>query len=92
MKTNEINKRINEVRLQSGYNLGWKLFKYKNSRIVKSIVQNISELNNKDLWAKGLYKGFDDAHSKSSDKQKRLSELDVIFKDREKENEKDLER
>lgn len=96
MKTNEVNEKIDQVKFRSGYNIGWRLFKYQNSKVVKAMLQNISELNKDDPWAIGLANGFEAGRSKDPSKRTRLNELDVIF-DKDKENQKekgkeDLER
>ncbi len=95
MKDNEINEKLDQVQYCSGFNLGAKLFKYHNSKIVKDILQSISELNKDDQWAIGLANGFEKARSMAPDKVQRLNELDLIFdknKEAEKEQDKDLER
>ncbi len=91
MKANAVNDKIKEVQICSGYNLGHKLFKYQNSKVVKAMLQHISELNNEDPWAKGLAQGFEDARSKKPNEINRINELDIIFKKQAKEKENELE-
>ena len=89
MDKKEIANKIKEVELCSGFNLGVKMSKYKNSKVIKAMVQNLSELNKNDPWAIGLLKGYEKNLSKSPDKkQKRMSELDIIFKEKEATKEK----
>ncbi len=92
MKTNELTEKISQVKFRNGYNLGWRLAKYQNSKVVKAMLQNIAELNTEDQWAIGLANGFEAARSKDPSKRVRLNELDVIFdKDKENQKEKDKE-
>ncbi len=96
MKLNEIEEKMNQVQFRSGYNTGRRLFKYRNSKVVKAMLQNIASLNIEDHYTLGLAAGYEAARSKDPSKRTRLNELDVIF-DKSKENEKekgkeDLER
>ena len=95
MKANEVKEKLDQVKFRSGYNTGWKLFKYHNSKVVKALLQNIAEMNQDDQFAVGLANGFEAARSKDPSKRNRLNELDVIFdkdKGQQKEQGKDLER
>ena len=95
MKTNDIDDKIKQVQYRNGFNLGARLFKYQNSKIVKTMLQHISELNKDDTWAVGLANGFEEARSMAPNKIQRLNELDLIFdknKENEKDQDKDLER
>lgn len=83
MENLEIEKKIREVEMQSGFNLGIRLKKYKNSKVVKSILQNISENNKNSQWALGLIEGYKEERSKSN--ENRLNELDIIFDKKSKE-------
>ena len=93
MKAQEINEKLEQVKFRSGYNIGWRLFKYQNSKVVKALMQNIAEQNKEDQFAIGLANGFEAGRSKDPSKRNRLNELDVIFdKENQKELGKDLER
>ena len=80
------------IKYSNSYNLGWRFSKYEHSTRMISVIKNIARYNKGDSFAEGLLQGFVAGLSKSTDKDKRMSELDFIFSNKEKENDKDLER
>jgi len=92
MENQENFKLFDLIKYRNSYNLGWRFSKYEHSKRMISVIQNIARYNKGDSFAEGLLQGFEAGRSKSSDKDKRMSELDFIFSNKEKENDKDLER
>ena len=92
METQENFKMVDLIKYSNAYNLGWRFSKYENSKQMTTVIKNLARYNKGDSFCEGLLNGFDAGRTKNPDKQKRMSELDIIFKEREKENEKDLER
>lgn len=90
---NKNQKIIEETMKRSAYNIGDSLRKYKNSQVVKDILE-YAESNKDDTYCQWLTKGFERAHYKEADhKIYRFNELGAIFKEKsEKQQENDLER
>ena len=92
MENQENFKLLDLIKYSNSYNLGWRFSKYEHSTRMISVIKNIARYNKGDSFAEGLLQGFEAGRSKSTDKDKRMSELDFIFSNKEKENDKDLER
>ena len=92
MKTQENFKMVDLMKYTNAFNLGWRFSRYEKSNRMIEVIKNIHAHNKGDSFCEGLLNGFDAGRSKTTDKEKRMSELDIIFSQNEKENEKDLER
>jgi len=92
MKTQENFKMVDLMKYTSAFNLGWRFSRYDKSTRMIEVIKNIHTHNKGDSFCEGLLSGFDAGRSKTVIKGKRMSELDIIFSKKEKENEKDLER
>ena len=83
-------KMVDLIKYSNAYNLGWRYSRYENSKQMIAVIKKIAEYNKGDSFCEGLLNGFDAGRTKNPDKQKRMSELDIIFKEKGQKKDQDL--
>ncbi len=91
MNKKDNQKTVDDTLKRSAYNVGDELRKYKNAQTVKEIIYYAKSLQD-DLWCQWVVKGFERAHFKEAERGNRFNELQAIFSEKQKEQDKDLER
>ncbi len=92
MKKPKDYKMVDLLKYTNAFNLGWRFSKYEKSIRMLEVIKNIHAHNKGDSFCEGLLNGFNAGRSKTADKDKRMSELDIIFSNKQKENDKDFQR